>query len=516
MRDNEFIKIRDKFNEVLKPKAIKAEIDGWNFYTNSTDENREKLEKAQEDVFKLFRNEDIHNKLKDIEKSGLENKHLAKQLKKLIEAFGEESNSREYKRALHEKVNAILSKYSKYVPMLDNKEISHAELSKITQREKNIDLRIKAYEAKVKGGDLIAEDLVSLVKMRNEYAKFKGYNNFFEYILKDVYDVDSDYLQNLLDEVYNNAKEINTKFQNEYKKELADEYGIKANDLRAYHYGLLLDNNPAKAVNESLKTKELVVEISKKAFLGMGYDIDNMPIMLDLFPRKNKNTHGFCFDIDAGKDTRILANLTNTTESINALCHELGHSVYILGISSELSYSDQTAYPAVTEAVAMMMGDLEQKEDILKGIVADEALNKYKKDFKKSEASFITRNIFYIAFEKQMYENPDQNLQQLWHNLKVKYTGTNNNDKLNNEWATIPHFISHPGYMQNYFRAELIKAQMYKHLHKELGNITENKNTANYLNNNLFKYGTSLEENELIEKFTGEPLSSKAFCESLT
>ena len=200
MRDNEFIKIRDEFNEVLKPKAIKAEIDGWNFYTNSTDENREKLEKSQEEVFKLFRNEDIHNKLKDIEKSGLGNKHLAKQLKKLIEAFGEESNSREYKRALHEKVNAILSKYSKYVPMLDNKEISHAELSKITQREKNIDLRIKAYEAKVKGGDLIAEDLVSLVKMRNEYAKFKGYNNFFEYILKDVYDVDSDYLQNLLDE----------------------------------------------------------------------------------------------------------------------------------------------------------------------------------------------------------------------------------------------------------------------------------------------------------------------------
>ena len=32
----------------------------------------------------------------------------------------------------------------------------------------------------------------------------------------------------------------------------------------------------------------------------MGYDIDNMSITLDLFPRKNKNTHGFCFEIEAG------------------------------------------------------------------------------------------------------------------------------------------------------------------------------------------------------------------------
>ena len=117
--------------------------------------------------------------------------------------------------------------------------------------------------------------------------------------------------------------------------------------------------------------------------------------------------------------------------------------------------------------------------------------------------------------KKAMYENPDQNLQLLWHNLKVKYFGINEKNKLDNDWANVLHFISHPFYMQCYFRATLIKAQIYKVIHKELGNITENKDTADYLNKNLFKYGISLEENELIEKFTGEPLSSKAFCESL-
>ena len=515
MKDSEFIRIRNEFSEKLEPLVIKSKIDDWNYYINSTDENLKELEKSQEVISGLYRNKDIFTKLKAIEKSGLEDKHLAKQLDNLTKNFDDELNAGEFKKALREKENEIMGKYNKYVPMIDGKETTHAEIGKIILNDKNIDLRKKAYKAVVKGGDLIAEDMVKLVKMRNEFAKTKGYKNFFEYQLKDVYDVDTNYLQNLIDEVFDNAKETNKKLQSEYQKELADEYGIGVKDLRTYHYGLLPQNNPAKEINKSLTTKELVVDISKKAFLGMGYDVDKMPIILDLFPRKNKNNHGFCFDIDAGKDARILANLTNTAKSINTLCHELGHSVYHLGISQALPYLDRTTYPAVTEAIAMMTGDLEQRENILKGIVADEALNRYKNDLKKTEAAFINKCMLIIAFEKAMYEDPDQNLSQIWNSLKVKYTVIDSDEAPQNEWATIPHYISHPAYYQSYFRAELIKAQMYKQLHKELGNITENKNTADYLNNNLFKYGTSLEENELIEKFTGEPLSSKALCEDL-
>ena len=515
MKDKEYIKIRDKFYEEVEPKAIKVQIDSWNFNTNSTDENMKKMEKSQEEVLKLIRNEEFYNKLKEIEKSGLEDKHLAKQLKNLLKEFDEEFNSGKEKKALNDKTIEIISKFNNYVPKIEEKETSLAEISQIMLNEKDVDIRKKANAATIKGGDAIADDLIELTKMRNEFAKTKGYNNFFDYMLIDGYEEDPNSLKNLIDEVYNNSKEINKQIQSEYKKELAEEFGIGVEDLREYHYGLLLDNNPTKEVNKSLKTKEQVVDICKKAYWGMGFDIDNMPITLDLFPRKNKNSHGFCFDIDAGKDARILANLTNTTKSIEILCHELGHCVYHIGINPELSYLDRRTYPTVTEAVAMMMGDLKQREDILKGIVSDKVLDKYKKDLKKTEAIFINRCLLIIDFEKAMFENPDQNLPQLWHNLKVKYTGANNDEEPNNEWATIPHYITHPVYYLTYFKATLLMAQMYNLLHKELGNITENKETANYLNNNLFRYGTSIEEDELIEKFTGEPLSSKAICEIL-
>ncbi len=515
MREQEFLDLRESFSKELEPKAHKAELDCWNFYINSTDENMNAYQTSQEEVYNLYKNEEIYNKLQDLSKDGLTNKHLNKQLKDITRDFDEELNAGELKKALRDKENEIAAKYNSYVPTIDGKETSKAEINKLLQTEKDVSLRKKAYDARIKGGDLIADDMVEFVKLRNKFAQSKGYKNYFEYTLKEVYDVDADYLQGLLDEVYTNAKGVNEKLQAENKKELADEYGIKPEDLKNYHYGLLLPNNPAKGVNDALRDKEQVVEISKKAYAGMGYDVDNMPITLDLFPRKNKNTHGFCFEIKAGEDSRILANLTNDSNSIDTLCHELGHCVYNLGIDKNLPYFDKGTTPAMTEAVAMMMGDLQQKENILKGTVSDDVLDKFKADFKKSEAKFINRSMLIIGFEKGMYENPDQNLPKLWHDLRVKYTGANDNEELNNEWATIPHYLSHPGYYQNYFRADLIKAQMYNHLQKELGNLTENKNTANYLNENLFKYGTSIEEQDLIKQFTKEPLSSKALCENL-
>ena len=354
-----------------------------------------------------------------------------------------------------------------------------------------------------------------LVKLRNEFAKSQGYDNFYDYQLKEEYDVDSNVLDSLLDNVYENAKPLNAKLKDENQKELSETFGISPQELRGYHYGLLLDSNSAKEVNKYLKTGEQVVDIGKSAYKNMGFDLDNMNITLDLYPRKNKNTHGFCFEIDPGKDSRILANLTNNTRSLDTICHELGHCVYNLGIDTKLPYLDRGTTPAMTEAVAMMMGDLAQRENILKDVVGNDTLKKYKNDYKKSEAKFINRSMQIINFEKEMYKNPEQNLGKLWHDMKCKYLGRNESEEIDNEWATIPHYLSHPGYYQNYFRADLIKAQMYNYLTDKLGPITETQKTAEYLNQNLFSYGKSIEEDELIEKFTGQKLSADALCNSL-
>jgi len=505
---NKFINIRESFSAKLYPAYLKSSRADWDFYINSTDENMNLSIKYNDEYQDLFKDENVYNELKKINPESLE-KNEKRQLKNLLQNFEEIISSGEDLKKLRDKETEIAQKYNSYIPMIDGKEVSKTEIAQILEKEKNVDLRKKAYEAKIKGGNLIAEDLRNFAIIRNQYALKKGFSNYFEYKLKDTYEVDLNELEILLNDVYSKAKEslkrIITKKQNNLKKIFETE------ELKQYHYGLLTDDNPEKKVNEYLKDKEQVVDISKTAYKGMGYDVDKLvqegKLILDLFPRKGKNTHGFCFNIDAGLDTRILANLTNNCSSIDTLMHELGHCVYTLGVSRELPFVEREEYPATTEAIAMMMGDLQKRENIFKTLIPTTLIDELKEKFVEDEMQFISRAMLIINFEKEMYKNPDQDLKKLWHDMRVKYCLSDEKEELNNEWATIPHYLSHPAYYQNYFRATVMKAQIYKSLTEKLGNITENIQTAQYLKDNFFKYGLSLEENELIENLTGKKLS---------
>lgn len=508
--------IREDFSKIWYKKYLKMCEADWNFYINSNPQNLDIMTKAQDEYSNLFKDKNYYEKFKNLDKNNLNN-HEQKQLKNILKDFEEEIHSGEELKQLRNKENEIAQKYNSYVLKIDDKEVTRVDIQKILQTETNPDIRKKAYEANIAAADFIANDLKEFVKMRNNFALKKGFSNYFEYKLTEDYEVVLNDLLCLLDDVYFKSKDVIKNIIEDKQKDLKNFFNV--DELKPYHYGLLLDNDPAKKVNECFKNKEQIVEISKTTYKNMGYDVDKLiddkKLTLDLFPRKNKNTHGFCFDIDAGCDARILANLTNNTNSLDTLNHEMGHCVYTLGISRELPFVDRQTYPAMTEAVAMMMGDIQKRENILKNIVPADVLEEFKNTFRKDEANFIAHSQVIINFEKEMYENPDQDLKKLWHDLKVKYQLRSENEESDNGWASIPHYLSHPAYYQNYFRATLIKAQIYNYLLDKLGNITENSKTAEFLDKNLFQYGISMEENELIEKLTGKKLRADDFVKSI-
>jgi len=518
IKDNEqkFIALRDKLADNMKAVTGGAEAASWDFYINSTPENMDKMNAAQDKMNEFYDNKDVYAELKEInDKGGVGEKHLKKQLRTLTSAFGDGIEFKEELKAMNEKENEISQKLNSYQMTIDGKPVSKAELSKIMESETNPEIRKKAADAKIKSGDLIADDLVELVKMRNDFAKKKGYDNYFDYKIAEDYDIQPKELDKLLDDVAKNTKKSNEKVMAGIKKDLSEAFGVKPEDLRSYHFGYLAGEDPEKVVNDKITSKEDVVDICKKAYKGMGYDVEKLPITLDLFPRENKNTHGFSFPIEAGKDARILANLTDNVSSVDTLMHELGHSVFTVKTDDKLPYMVQDTTSTMTEAVAMMMGDMIRTEGLVKDRISPEISEKFEKSLGKEESTFVGSSMAIIDFERNMYKNPDQDLKQLWKDMSVKYKGRSEKDEATNEWATIPHFLSHPAYYQNYFRASLIKAQLYEALTEKFGKLTENKETANYLDNNLFKYGGSKDDNEILTEITGKELSADAFCNRL-
>ncbi|MDY6358397.1 MAG: M3 family metallopeptidase [Cyanobacteriota bacterium] len=509
-----FIDLREEFSPALDKVLRGSEKSAWDFYINSSAENLKAYETAQNEFNTLFSDKKLYDKFKNINKNDLPH-HEKKQLKDILRTFEERLESGELFKFLEQKENEIAQKYNSYIPEIDGRQTSKTEISKILQVETDADTRQKAYEANIKGGDLIAQDMKEFVIKRNEFAKNKGYDNFFDYKLKEDYDVDADFLEKLINEVYDNSKDKIKKIQDEKYSQLKEFF--KTDNLQGWHYGLLTDTNPEKPVNKILEHYS-VEDISKNTYKGMGFDIDRYlakgNLTLDLYPRKGKNTHGFCFGIDPGRDSRILANLRNDTRSLDTLNHELGHCMYDLNISRDLTVIDRApASSAFTEAIAMMGGDLQKRENILNNIIPEDKIIPFKNSFKKDEALFIANSLLIIDFEREMYKNPNQDLTKLWADLRLKYR--NQNHKPNNEWATIPHYLSHPAYYQNYFRAAVMKAQIYNHLHEKLGNITENADTAKYMTDNIFSKGASVDEYDLVKELTGKEFSAKDFIANL-
>ena len=514
--DEKFVELREKISPEMKQLYTEVASADWDFYTNSSKENLEKSNAAQDKMNDFYDDKEIYKEIKKInDAGGVKEPHLQKQLRNLTTAFGDGIEYKEELKAMREKENEISQKLNSFQMTIDGENVSKAQIQKIMETETNPEMRKKAADAKIASGDLIADDLVELVKMRNEFAQKKGYDNYFDYKIAQDYDIQPKELDKLLNDVAANTKEANSKVMSDKKQELADAFGIRQEDLRSYHFGLLTGEDPEKLVNDKITTKEQVVEMSKKAYEGMGYNIDEMPITLDLFPRENKNTHGFSFPIEPGKDARILANLTNNVSSVDTLMHELGHSVFTVETDPTIPYLTQDTTSTMTEAVAMMMGDMPRTEGLAKDLVSPEVNEKFEKSLGSEEATFVGSAMTIIEFERAMYKNPDQDLKQLWKDLSVKYKGRSEQDEPTNEWATVPHYLSHPGYYQNYFRASLIKAQLYDALTDKFGKLTENKETATYLNEHLFQYGGSKTDNEILTDITGKELSADAFCERI-
>ena len=239
----------------------------------------------------------------------------------------------------------------------------------------------------------------------------------------------------------------------------------------------------------------------------MGFDLDKIPIIMDLFPRKNKSSSSMCYNIIPGVDSRIIANLTNDYIDLFYLIHELGHAIHNMNVDKSLDYIDKNPNSIPSEAFSMMMEDAIFAENLAQnpeGTDLTESLKQYR-------IREIIRDIFRTEFEMELYKNPYQDPKELWHKLDMKYNLASPEEEPNNEWATIHHYTEDPAYMSLYFLAELYKVQLYKALTRKFGPITQNPEVAKYLRSHFFRYGSSIPDDRIVKISTGKYLSPKDF-----
>ena len=125
-----------------------------------------------------------------------------------------------------------------------------------------------------------------------------------------------------------------------------------------------------------------------------------------------------------------------------------------------------------------------------------------------------------LRFEKELYANPDQDLNKLWWDLVEKYQMVKRPDGRNKpDYASKIHVVSAPAYYHNYAMGELFASQVHATVARNVLKTTpgkaqyvNKKEVGDFMRTKVFAPGRTMAWNALTKHATGEDLNPKAFA----
>ncbi len=112
-------------------------------------------------------------------------------------------------------------------------------------------------------------------------------------------------------------------------------------------------------------------------------------------------------------------------------------------------------------------------------------------------------------FERQLYADPDRDLDTAWWDLVERYQGVRRpTGRHEPDWAAKIHLAVVPVYYQNYLYGELFASQLEAALDGRAGGFVDHRAAGQFLVDAVFAPGASQRWDRLIEAATGEPLTA--------
>jgi peptidyl-dipeptidase A len=518
------------FISVYEAKAIplyrETALASWNANITGTNEDYTKSEKASFEYAKIFTDSKAFSELKAIKESqAMKDPILVRQMELLYNGYlGGQVDTMLIAEQIKMETE-ISKKYANFRVNINGKQLSDNEVENILRKSTNsIELKT-AWEGSKMIGPVVAEDIIKLVKHRNLIAQKIGFSNYHEMSLK-LSGQDPKDVTKIFDELdsltRNNFAQLKSEIDSYYSKR----YKIAASEMKPWHYQnrYFQEAPEIYTVNfDKYYEKQDPVKLVSTFYAGIGLNVDAILAKSDLYEKPGKNQHAFCTDIDRSGDVRTLDNIRPDSYWMNTILHELGHGVYSYYNDKALPFTlRDAAHTFTTEAIANMFGRLATDPQwMLKmGIMDAKESEKITEDSQKAlrlQMLVFSRwaQVMY-RFEKSMYENPEQNLNQLWWNTVEKYQMLVKPEGRDMpDWATKIHIALYPCYYHNYLLGELLASQLYNYI---TTNVAKNqsfvgeKAVGDYLREKVFLPGARYDWNEMIERATGEKLTAKYYA----
>ncbi|MCK4632313.1 MAG: hypothetical protein KAT79_03530 [candidate division Zixibacteria bacterium] len=394
-----------------------------------------------------------------------------------------------------------------YRAEFEGEERTAPDLYRIYRNDLSTTRRERAYRAWVSVGERLADGLERLIRLRNQQVRKLGYNNYPAMVFKLQGLKPVDYTT-LLDRLDSLSVGPYMDIVDDIKNRLGKDY-LELWDLHYAFSDVDLQVDRHFAVDTQLV-------LIKSALEGIGFDIDKLPIYLDLTSRPGKSQLAYAFAIKAPYDVRVLANQTDGLYSATVLTHELGHAIHSTQLQQEQPLFNTHISGIWHEAVAQIVAALMTEEDFLTthAGVPPELAASYLANKRKQDIIYLRTTLMRLQFEYQAYINPTGDLNRMYWDLFERYMMLPRHDDLK-PWAALIYYTTHPLYLQNYLYADMVAAQTVAHLRRNYSTIVDNPKTGAFLVQNYMRFGSRYDWRELLERGTDEKLNPDYFIERL-
>jgi len=520
-----------KFDSVAQPLTKESSLAYWNASISGKDEDWKKSEDLNIELTKVFSNKEDFAILKRIKESdAITDELLKRQLEVLYNAYLGNQVDTGLLNTVIKMQTEIEKKYSNFRSEVNGKKLSDNEVEDVLKTSVNSAELQQTWEGHKAIGLVVAQDIINLVKKRNEIAKELGFNNYHEMSLK-LSEQNPEEISKLFDELDNLTRDSFKSLKSEIDTYLSKRDNVKVEELSPWHYQNRFFQEPPAIYSVDLdkyyKDKN-IEQLTTDYYASIGLDIKDMLAKSDLYEKPGKNQHAYCIDIDNLGDVRVLCNLKSNASWMGTMLHEFGHANYDKYIDPQLPFSLRNpAHTFTTEAIAMFFGRMSSNAQFLvdmKLTDTDDARKVAEESFKVLRLEQLTfsrwAQVMY-RFEKALYADPDQDLNTLWWNLVEKYQMIKRPANRNQpDWASKIHIATSPCYYHNYLLGELLASQFNHYIATNVlksDNFGQcyfgKKEVGDYFVDKVFKPGARYSWNEMIEKATGEKLTAKYYAE---
>ncbi len=515
----------------LKPLSIAANQAYFDASISGDEADYKKSETAQIQFEKALANRDDFDKIKKYrEKAILTDSVLKRELDVYYLMFLGKQLPEEQLSKLIEKQTAVEAKYNTFRVQYNGESVTDNRVEEILKTETDSRKLQDIWENSKKIGELVAADIIELVRLRNEIATALGYANFHAMELA-LSEQDPQQIEQLFDELDTLTRDRFAQLKGAIDQTLSQKYGIRPEGMQAWHYqNRFFQEAPAIfPVNlDQYYQDQDIAQLTRDYYQGIGLPIEDILAKSDLYEKPGKFQHAYCTDIDRQGDVRVVCNIKANQSWMGTMLHEMGHAVYSKYYDQRLPWIlHDAAHPFTTEAIAMMIERMAVNAQWMKemvGISEEESEKISEPAFKSLQLEQLVfsrwAQVMY-RFEKSMYENPDQDLNALWWQLVEKYQMIKAPEGRNApDWAAKIHVALFPVYYHNYLMGAILASQLQYYIgHTVLAQsdqpspaLLKDARIGQFLTDKVFHPGALYPWNEMIEKATGEKLTAKYYA----